>query len=81
MLADQERASYRGSDQRLSASEQRSLSLSFLMEAVQKIGPSVVCIDTEMHMLDDKILTSLTLDSSYKIRADARSNAQICFLS
>ena len=29
----------------------------------------------------DKILTSLALDSSYKIRADARSNAQICFLS
>ena len=32
-------------------------------------------------MGSDKISTSLTLDSSYKIRADARSNAQICFLS
>ena len=37
--------------------------------------------DDDSSSKHDKISTSLTLGSSYKIRVNARSNAQICFLS
>ena len=52
-----------------------------IREKSYTFGDNKTVVNSSNTMYGDKISTSLTLDSLYKIRADARSNAQICFLS